>query len=145
MQSQKLKIAFLVCFMFFYCIDSGVCYFIKPITFSLWRKYFELDEETNAGLCWHFSVKWINKTRNADEQELGFGHVHKTGSAVFFGKSSTKFSLGRIFSCLWKPGIKQASIVRKWYACRTSLACSDISSKSAFDWHPISWNCFDSA
>ena len=36
-------------------------------------------------------------------------------------------------------------IVRKWCACRTSLACSDISSKSAFDWHSISWNCFDSA
>ena len=34
----------------FYCIDSGFCYFTKPITFSLWRKNFEYDEETNARL-----------------------------------------------------------------------------------------------
>ena len=82
-------------FYFFYCIDSLFCYFTKPITSSLWRKNLEYDEETNAGLCWRFSVKWINKKGNEDEEEPGFGHVHKTGSAVhwqtkisiFFGKN----------------------------------------------------------
>ena len=37
--------------IFFYCIDRGFCYFTKPITFSLWRKNLDYDEETNAGLC----------------------------------------------------------------------------------------------
>ena len=36
---------------FFYCIESGFCYFTKPVSFSLWRKNLEYDEETNAGLC----------------------------------------------------------------------------------------------
>ena len=86
LKSWKLLSLFALCFFFFYGIDSRLCYFTKLITFSLWRKNFELDEETNAGLCWCFSVKWIpewiNKTHSVDEEELGFGHTHKTGSVV---------------------------------------------------------------
>ena len=81
LKSWTLLSLFALCF---YCIDSGLCYFTKPITFPLWRKNFELDEETIAGLCWCFLVKWINKTRNVDEEELGFGHIHKTGSVALW-------------------------------------------------------------
>ena len=95
MQPQKVKLAFLVWLIFFYCIDSRFYYFAKPITFSLCRKNLEYGEETNEGLCWRFSFKWINKKSNQDEEEPGFGHVRKTGSAVcwqaeisiFFGKN----------------------------------------------------------
>ena len=44
----------LVNIYFFYCKDSGFCYFTEPMTFSSWRKNFEYDEETNAGLYWRF-------------------------------------------------------------------------------------------
>ena len=69
MQTQKLKIAFLVCFMFF-----GFFLLHRQRALLL----HELDEETmffsqiNPGMN--------NKTRNVDEEELGFGQVHETGS-----------------------------------------------------------------
>jgi len=117
MQLQKVNIAFLVWVIFF--TASLAFYFTKPITFSLWRKNFEYDEETNPGLCWRFSVKWINKTRNKDEEELSFGHVHKTGSVVcwqadissFFGKNILEWHVKRssTYVILWGWTCKSSS------------------------------------
>ena len=96
MQTQKLKIAFLVCFMFFVFFTASTAGFTKPITFSLWRKNFELDEETmffsqiNPGMN--------NKTRNVDEEELGFGQVHETGSVA----SSSKIMYVSYKSCVFR-------------------------------------------
>ena len=82
--SQKLKIAFLVCSMFFFTASTAGFATSPSLSLSRCggRISNNLDKETNTGLCWCFSIEWINKARNVDEEELGFGHVHKTGSVV---------------------------------------------------------------
>ena len=108
MQPQKLKIAFLVCFMFFLLHQQRALLLHQAYHFPIVEEEFRIRRRNQRRSMLMFFSQMNQQNTQRRRRRAWLRPWHKTGSIVF-GKSSTKFPLERTFSYPWKPCVKQAS------------------------------------
>ena len=143
MQPQKLNIAFLVCFMFLLHRQRAL-QLHQTYHFPVVEEEFRIRRRNHRrSMLMFFSQMNQQNTQRRWRRAWLRPHPQNWFSS-FMANPALNFPWKEHFHVL-ESQASSRQVVPKWYACRTSLVvCSDISSKSAFDWHPISWNCFDS-